>query len=161
MIKGQVMVKVEIQEAKDNDLSLILSLFKQPDMDNNKVLSVEQAKKIFNRIKSYPSYRIYVAKAGDEVVGTLSLLIMDKLAHMGAPSGIVEDVLVHKDWQGRGIGEKMMKFAMDLCQKMGCYKLMLSSDVKREIAHNFYEKLGFKKHGYSFVVHFAKEGKDL
>jgi GNAT superfamily N-acetyltransferase len=155
------MVKVEIQEATDKDLSLILSLFKQSDMDNNKVLSVEQAKRIFNRIKSYSSYRIYVAKAGDEVVGTLSLLIMDKLAHLGAPSGIVEDVVVRKDWQGKGIGKKMMKFAIDLCQKIGCYKLMLSSDVKRGIAHNFYEKLGFKKHGYSFVVHFAKDDKDL
>jgi len=155
------MVKVEIQEATDKDLGFILSLFKQPDVDNNKILSVEKAKKVFNRIQSYPCYKIYVARAGDKIVGTFSLLIMDKLAHMGVPSGVVEDVVVHKEWQGKGIGKKMMEFAMNLCKKMGCYKLMLSSDIKREVAHNFYESLGFKKHGYSFVVQLAKNGKEL
>jgi len=85
---------------------------------------------------------------------------MDKLAHMGAPSGIVEDVVVHKDWQGRGIGKQMMQFAMDRCKESRCYKLALSSNMNREVAHSFYEKLGFQKHGYSFMVEFTKEGKE-
>lgn len=153
------MMKIEIRQATEKDLSSILSLFKQPDVDKN-VLSILQAKRIFNRIRHYPDYKIYVAKADQRIVGTFSLLIMEKLSHLGAKSGIVDDVVVHRNWQGKGIGKKMMQFAEDRCQESGCYKLMLSSNVKRELAHRFYEKLGFKKHGYSFVVELATKGKE-
>lgn len=83
---------------------------------------------------------------------TFALLIMDNLAHGGAPSGIVEDVVVRADHQGLGLGKMMMHFAMDVCRQAGCYKLMLSSNQKRVTAHVFYESLGFDRHGFSFVV---------
>jgi GNAT superfamily N-acetyltransferase len=47
-----------------------------------------------------------------------------------------------------------MAYAMDICRAKGCYKLVLSSNQKREDAHRFYEKLGFTKHGYSFLIEF-------
>jgi GNAT superfamily N-acetyltransferase len=153
------MLKVEIQEGTQKDLPEVLRLFKQPDMDHD-ILSIEQAQRVFDRIRNYPNYIIYVAKADHKIVGAFSLLIMDKLSHMGAKSGIVDDVVVHQAWQGRGIGKQLMQFAMDRCRESGCYKLALTSDVKREAAHHFYEKLGFKKHGYSFIVEFAKEGEE-
>jgi GNAT superfamily N-acetyltransferase len=46
----------------------------------------------------------------------------------------------------------MMRFALDRCREKRCYKLVLSSNAKRERAHAFYEKLGFVRHGYSFRV---------
>jgi GNAT superfamily N-acetyltransferase len=46
----------------------------------------------------------------------------------------------------------MMEYAIDVCRKNGCYKMALSSSLKRERAHQFYENLGFEKHGYSFHV---------
>ena len=88
------------------------------------------------------------------IVGTFALLIMDNLAHQGTPSGVVEDVAVLNDLQGKGIGKMMMKFAMEKCQEAGCYKLVLSSNVKRTEAHAFYESLDFEKHGFSFRVNF-------
>ena len=101
---------------------------------------------------TYPDYRMYVALLDGSIVGTFALLIMDNLAHLGAPSGVVEDVVVRSDRQGLGIGKQMMRFAMARCRERGCYKLALSSNLKREAAHRFYEDLGFKRHGYSYVV---------
>lgn len=34
----------------------------------------------------------------------------------------------------------------------GCYKLMLSSGVRREAAHRFYASLGYDRYGYAFTV---------
>lgn len=155
------MVSVEIREATDQDLPSILSLYAQPDMDNGKVLSLEQAREIFAQMKAYPDYRVYVAVVYGEIIGTFALLIMDNLAHMGSPSGIVEDVVVHLSWQGKGIGKQMIQFAMDRCREKGCYKIALSSNMKRETAHHFYESLGFQRHGYSFVVRSPREGGTL
>jgi GNAT superfamily N-acetyltransferase len=61
-------------------------------------------------------------------------------------------VVISREWQGKGIGKEMMKYAMNISKQMGCYKLVLSSHIRREGAHKFYESLGFKKHGFSFIV---------
>jgi GNAT superfamily N-acetyltransferase len=141
-----------IREASTDDLSDIIQLYRQPDMDNGRVLSLEQAEVIFNKMSAYPNYKVYVAEDGSEIIGTFALAIMDNLAHMGASSGLIEDVTVKTVWQGKGIGTQMMKYAIEQCQQHGCYKVVLSSNLKREKAHLFYESLGFSKHGYSFLL---------
>lgn len=152
------MVTITIREADVADLPGIVSLHAQLESEEEDSLPVEEARTIFSEIKRYPDYRIYVATVDKKITGTFALLIMDNIAHMGAPSGIVEDVVVHKDWQRMGIGREMMRFAIDYCREKGCYKLALSSNSKREIAHRFYESLGFQRHGYSFIVELNKGG---
>jgi GNAT superfamily N-acetyltransferase len=46
----------------------------------------------------------------------------------------------------------MMEFAVARGKQLKCYKIMLSSGIKREGAHAFYEHLGFQKHGFSFLL---------
>ena len=145
-----------IRKANKSDLSSILALYAESDIDNGHVLELLGAERLFNRIKSYPNFNVYVAIINDEIVGTFELLIMDNLAHMGAPSGIVEDVVVRSDFRNQGIGKKMMCFALEECKKNGCYKMTLSSNLKRDRAHQFYESLGFKKHGFSFQIDINK-----
>jgi len=142
---------VEIRPARREDLAAILALYADLETDGQ-VLDLPAAESIFARMQQYPNYTVYVAVAEGQIVGSFELLIMDNLAHVGAPSGIVEDVVVHPAWRGQGIGKQMMAFALQQCRQAGCYKLALSSNRKREAAHRFYEALGFEKHGYSFVA---------
>ncbi len=142
-------MNLEIRAATEADLPSILALYVEVE-DHGRVLSIEQARSIYARMMSYPDYKVYVAILGGSIVGTFALLIMDNL--MGAPSGVVEDVVVQGDWRGKGVGKQMMRFAMDRCRERGCYKLALSSNLKREAAHRFYDGLGFRRHGYSFVM---------
>jgi GNAT superfamily N-acetyltransferase len=143
-----------MREAEEKDLAPMIALYAQPDMDDGKSISVEKAQGIFKKMKSYPFYKVYVAVLDDEIVGTFELLIMDNLAHQGTPSGIIEDVVVAERHQGKGVGKAMMTYAVNVCKEQGCYKVALSSNIKREKAHRFYESLGFKRHGYSFYVEF-------
>jgi GNAT superfamily N-acetyltransferase len=147
-----LMDRIEIRQANCEDLPSILGLYQQNGIDDKEVLSIDEANDMLNKFKQYPNYAIYVATFENEVVGTFALLIMDNLAHKGTPSGVVEDVVVDENFRSRGIGKKMMEFAIEKCRNQGCYKLMLSSNIKRDMAHRFYENLGFKKHGYSFLI---------
>lgn len=79
---------------------------------------------------------------------------MANLGHWGTPSGVIEDVAVDPACQGQGIGRIMMDYALRLCRDKGCYKAVLSSNLRRERAHAFYESLGFERHGYSYRVLF-------
>lgn len=142
---------LNIRKATKADLPEILSLYSTV-LDNGKILSPEKAGALFNKMMSYPNYSIYLAENEHEAVGTFALLIMDNLAHYGTPSGVVEDVAVKNEYQGKGIGKAMMKFAIKCCEEAGCYKLSLSSNLKRHEAHAFYESLDFARHGYSFLI---------
>jgi GNAT superfamily N-acetyltransferase len=141
-----------IRQATAADLPGVLSLHSQPAIDNGNVLSIQNAEQLFAQFSHYPNYRLFVACDDQTVLGTFSMLIMHNLAHQGAPSAVVEDVVVSDAHQSQGIGRNMMNHAMTLAREVGCYKLVLSSNQKRERAHAFYESLGFQRHGFSFTV---------
>ncbi len=145
---------ITIREAKISDLSSVLALYAYllTDKESEYVLTLKEAKKIFKQIKKYPDYKLFIAMIEKELVGTFALLIMDNIGHMGMPIGIVENFVVKPDYRRKGIGARMMEFAMDYSKKKGCYKMMLSSNMKRKKAHHFYASLGFMRHGYSFYV---------
>lgn len=143
---------IHCREAVKADLPEVLRLLAQPDMDDGTVLSLANAERIFERMARYPDYRMHVAIRDGRIVGSFALLIMDNLGHQGAPSGVIEDVMVDPSCQGRGIGRAMMQYALRLCGEKGCYKVALSSNLTRERAHAFYESLGFERHGYSFRI---------
>jgi GNAT superfamily N-acetyltransferase len=149
------MSTLHIREATLADLESVLALYAAIDYSVADVLTLEQAQAVWAQFARYPSYRLWVAcdaANGDAVVGTYALLVMHNLAHRGAPSAIVEDVVVAPDLQGRGVGRQMMAHAMQQARDAGCYKLALSSNARRIGAHAFYESLGFAQHGLSFVV---------
>lgn len=145
-------MEILIREAEKIDLQAILNLYAQPDMDDGETISLERAEEIYDKIKRYPYYKVFVAVTEKKIVGTFELLVMDNLAHQGSSSAIIEDLVVSEEHRRRGIGSKMINFAVERCREIGCYKVALSSNIKRENAHKFYESLGFWKHGYSFLL---------
>ena len=153
------MSTVHIREARRADLENVLALYAAIEDSPADVLNLDEAQAVWAQFARYPSYRLWVAcdtgahgAANDVVVGTYALLIMHNMAHRGAPSAVVEDVVVAQDQQGRGVGRQMMAHAMQQAREAGCYKLALSSNARRAGAHAFYESLGFAQHGLSFVV---------
>lgn len=139
------MADVKIRELEERDfergfLQSLDSLRKASDLTQEKV------KEIYSKIKSNPNHKIFVAQFGDEIVGSTTLLIEPKFIHKGGLVGHIEDVVVTKSFQGKGVGEKLIQASLDYAKKHGCYKTILdcSDDVKP-----FYEKIGFKKHSNS------------
>lgn len=145
-------MEIQIRDAAVEDLPAVLALLKQLDVGQDRDLSLVQASEIFEHVRTDPHYHVYVAVAQTQIVGTFALILISSIAHGGAPHGVVEDVVVHPDWRGHGIGQQMMRFAMARCREAGCYKMALSSHLSRENTHQFYESLGFEKHGFSFSV---------
>lgn len=141
-----------ITEATLDDLPAILELYADAGIDSGHQLPLVEAQTIFRRLRSYPDYKIYVARDEHRIAGSFALLIMDNLGHQGTPAGVVEAVAVRPQAQRKGIGKAMMEFAKTRCREAGCYKLALSSNIKRTHAHDFYKYLGFEQHGYSFHV---------
>ena len=141
-----------IRPARMDDLPALLELYKLLDAACEAPIPWEQAQDKFLEILSSAHHHIYVAESENVVVGTFALIFIGGLPHQARDSCVVEDVVVTAARQGAGLGKKMMQFARERSAERSCYKLVLSSHVRREAAHRFYESLGFDRHGYSFLV---------
>jgi GNAT superfamily N-acetyltransferase len=142
---------IVIREATEKDVPAILRLYAAAHVSDVDFAD-EEARAHLDVFKRYPWFHIFVALIDDVVVGTYELLVMDNLAKRGRKSGIVEDVAVDPLQRRRGVGRAMMEHAREQCRQAQCYKLLLSSNTRREEAHRFYEALGFRRHGYSFQI---------
>lgn len=136
------MVDITIRKLNENDL---FNGFLQ-SMDSLKQassLSQEKAREVFNKIKTNPNHFVYVAILDGRVVGSTSMIIEPKFIHDGQSVSHIEDVVVAKEHQGKGIGEMLIRYLLDFAKENNCYKTILdcSDEVKP-----FYEKIGFKKH---------------
>lgn len=104
-------------------------------------LEEKKALEILRKIKINPNHHIIVAEVQGEIVGSTTLLIEPKFIHGGGIVGHIEDVAVSKEFQGKRVGEKIIKHVLEIAKANGCYKTIL--DCTDEV-QGFYEKLKFK-----------------
>ena len=78
------------------------------------------------------------------ITGTVSIYIEPKFLHGGTYVGHIEDVAVHPNFQGQGIGRLLIDHAIHICRVAGCYKIVLYCS---EAVRPFYEKSGFYYNG--------------
>ena len=77
-----------------------------------------------------------------EIVGALTLTVYR------VPTGIrsiIEDVIVDNSARGQGIGDALMKYAINLAREKGAQNISLTSNPMREAANRLYLRVGFKK----------------
>jgi GNAT superfamily N-acetyltransferase len=142
-------MNLDIRIANREDLPLLNQFYS--DMDGELPLGNEDLEKIFAEIVQIPNYHIYIAYLNQQPVGTFSLLYAPTMMHRGYHKfAILDSVTVISQMRGQGIGSEMVKTAIKLSAEAGCYKIMLSSNLKRYRAHQFYQSLGFEQHGWSF-----------
>ena len=134
------MPEIEIREIREGDLEngfleTLDFLRKVSDLDKNK------AKEILEKIKQNSNQIIQVAIDDKKIVGCITLLIEQKFIHDGGLVGHIEDVVVRKDYEGKGIGMKLVTSMLEYAKRKNCYKTIL--DCKDDVKQ-FYERIGFK-----------------
>jgi len=145
--------ELEVRDATRDDIPVLVDLYTAAGLDTRGPHDEATMQVNWSRMRAAaPGSRVFIFSVDGRPVGTYSLFILPLLAHAGAPEALVEDVAVHPASQGQGVGRRMMEHAMALAREAGCYKLALSSNQRREGAHAFYDRLGFQRHGVSFVV---------
>ena len=137
------MSDIIIRELKEGDLwnGFLISLDSLKEASG---IEKSKAKEIFKKINANPDHIIAVAELNEKVVGSTTLLIESKFIHNGGLVGLIEDVVVNKEHQGKKIGEKIMNHLINISKNRGCYKTIL--DCTDDVTP-FYEKLGFKQVG--------------
>ena len=138
----------QIRDATEADLPRLLELLAQlslatPREEIGPPLP-ERYREAFREIDADPRQRLLVLEVGGRVVGSVTLLIVPNVTHIGRPYAIVENVVVDEAVRGSGHGELLIRYAVEEARRAGCYKLSLTSSKRRKEAHRFYERMGFQ-----------------
>jgi GNAT superfamily N-acetyltransferase len=101
--------------------------------------------KAFSEIDSDKNHELIVAELNGEVIGTLQLMFLPSISFQGGLRAQVESVRVDSKIRGKGIGAKMMAYAIERAKERRAHVMQLTSHATRKDAHRFYERLGFKQ----------------
>jgi GNAT superfamily N-acetyltransferase len=146
--------QIEVRTATPEDAATLIALLAEMDdgPQHDAHLDIEEARRIMASMAAYPDFRIFLVLADGEAVGTFTLLVFGSLVHGGARQAVLDAVVITRSCRGRGVGSAMLEQACEIASDAGCYKIALSSNLKRMDAHRFYETYGFRQHGISFAL---------
>ena len=89
----------------------------------------------------------------DGIVGTMQLSYIPNLTFQGATRCQIEGVRIADRARGRGLGQTMIRWAIERAEKNGCGIVQLTSNKARERAIAFYEALGFEASHVGFKMY--------
>lgn len=110
----------------------------------------------FDAIAADPNQRLIVAEIDGAIAGTMQLTLLPGLLNRGAWRGQIEAVRVAADQRSLGLGAQMIDWALAWFRERGCFMAQLTSNNDRVRAHQFYEKLGWKKSHAGFKMYLTE-----
>ncbi len=95
------------------------------------------------RLIADPAVTLLIARDGDEIVGTTTVIVYTTPFWIKAR---LDEVVVDDSARGRGVGEALVKAALDVGREKGAQVAELQSGrgPAREAAHRLYDRLGFR-----------------
>jgi ribosomal protein S18 acetylase RimI-like enzyme len=135
------------RRANEDDLPAILTLLADDEHGRSREVldRVPDPRYVaaFQAMEADPNQMPIVGAIGERVVAYLQLTVIPGLSRLGATRAQVESVRVARDLRGKGIGRRLMDYAIEEAGRRGCSLMQLTTDKTRPDAKRFYESLGF------------------
>lgn len=147
-----------IRPAVKTDLPAILALYRELEgaypVENETGDGAVNQDVLWQNVAADSRQQILVGEQNGRITGTVTVIIIPNLGHRGTPWAAVENVVVARDCRGRGAGTALMTAAGEIARRHGCYKIVLSSNLSRREAHDFYHRLGWRQThaGFSLML---------
>ena len=86
--------------------------------------------------------RVFVLRRNGAIVGMINLLFTISTAEGGFVI-LLEDLVIHKHYQGQGYGNKLLEHAIDFAKKKNFLRITLLTDRPENVAQAFFREHGF------------------
>jgi len=124
------------------DLDALLALFAASDV-SRAVEPRARAEQIWQETLARDGLAIFVSEADATIVSTCMLITVPNLLRGGRQHGIIENVVTHPNFQGRGHGRAVLAAALAEAWKRDCHHVLLQSGRADPRVHRFYQGCGF------------------
>lgn len=128
--------------ADSADLGALLALFAASDVSRS-AEPPARAEQIWQEILARDGVAVFVSDADARIASTCMLITVPNLLRGGRQHGIMENVVTHPDYQGRGHGRAVVAAALAEAWKRDCHHVLLQSGRADPRVHRFYEGCGF------------------
>src|ERR1051325_8685836 len=86
--------------------------------------------------------RVFVLRQNGAIVGMINLLFTISTAEGGFVI-LLEDLVVHKKFQGKGFGSKLLNQAIEFAKQKNFLRITLLTDRPENVAQEFFRRHGF------------------
>ncbi len=140
---------VTIRAATEADLLGMLALYhhlnpSDPDPDP------AAARRSWSMLVGSDLATVLVAETEQKLVASCTLVVVPNITRHSRPYALIENVVTHADHRRQGLGQRMLRAALDAAWAAGCYKVMLATGSRQESTLRFYENAGFERGGKTF-----------
>lgn len=132
----------EIREATDEDLFQVLQLYchlHETDIPKENAGLLESWK----QIREDPNHHLLVYEVAGKLVSSCVCVVIPNLTRGVRPYALVENVVTHRNYRGRGYASACLAMAKEISEQAGCYKIMLLTGAKEEEILAFYQNAGY------------------
>tara|TARA_R100001163_G_C5067252_1_gene206239 strand:+ start:4168 stop:4644 length:477 start_codon:yes stop_codon:yes gene_type:complete len=147
-------------QSEDFDLGYIDLLSELTNTDKVSRIDFENTLKSISR---NPNHQIWVILDSDSdsnpnksrILASGTLIIEPKFIHSCSSLAHIEDIVVHPDTRGQGLGKKIVNHLIECAkQQPNCYKISLNCSYKNI---PFYTKLGLTTKERQMILYLNKE----
>jgi len=150
---------ITIRHARRDDVGVIVAMLADDPLGSGRERLEDPLPasyfRAFEVLEHASHIQLVVAEDEDGVViGCLQLCILPGLSSQGASRGLIEDVRVATHCRSRGVGEKIVQWAVAEARAKGCVLVELLTHSTRVDAQRFYARLGFQPSHVGMTLRF-------
>lgn len=128
-----------IRRAEAKDASAIADLYTRLNTLSSPLVSAERIDQIALTDTSY----LWVCDNAGEVIATALVCLCQDVMFDQQPFAVIENFVVHQDYQREGIGKSLMDHIENFCKEKECSKIILQTSSENRNARDFYTAMGY------------------
>ena len=137
-------MEIRIRRGRRTDYAALAALGAWPGVEGNPARSV----RLFRRVAADLAYDLYVADAGERLLGFVAMSYVRALS-LGGQRATLEQLVVHPDHRGRGLGRRLLELVLSRAKRRGA--ILVEARPADEIAERFLEHLEFRSRGRRYA----------
>ena len=150
---------ITIRRARRDDVGVIVAMLADDPLGSGRERLEDPLPasyfRAFEVLEHASHIQLVVAEDEDgAVIGCLQLCVLPGLSSQGASRGLIEDVRVATHCRSRGVGEKIVQWAVAEARAKGCALVELLTHNTRVDAQRFYARLGFQPSHVGMTLRF-------
>ncbi len=129
----------EIRRATKQDADAIAALYKELTTLSPVAVLPER----IDAIAQDANTHLLVCDDGGDIIASALVCLCQDVMFNNQPFAIIENLIVHHDYQREGIGKSMMDYIEAFCLEQNCSKIMLLTSNENRNARDFYTAMGY------------------
>ena len=131
-----------VREIHGNELNALLELYLFLHEETVPEMS-EKLADTWTSILGDGNHHIIVNEVDGRIVSSCVCVVIPNLTRDVRPYALIENVVTHADYRGRGLASECLDYAREIAKKANCYKIMLLTGAKEEATLRVYRNCGY------------------